>query len=312
MGSLIFLVLAAGVLPLQGAILFDECDNVREAASFWYHEADRSDTQLLAFNENQDLPIDSVSVQTVNRWDDVDHLKEIRLDNGRVDSHMLYFLKAESKERLTLVAEVEFDAPILGFVADGFLFARTNPLFAPEPTHRQTPDGPNVWSLEEAQSWTALDRVTQLSPTRIRIEFTNHSKIDPLRVFTLRSGTVLPELCGAEREGKLPVIDMNEVEPRHLPGHDTVVGINSWWGATGGFSSHVAFYYSKEYVITGVHEDQEMFYILEGTGWARLGDEEIRLKPGICFLVKPGQVHGIKADADCPGVKAFFVHGAVE
>jgi hypothetical protein len=185
--------LAAMALAVQAEVRFEKCDNVREAKNFWYNPAEGSDTQLMVFNEKQDVPLDSLRVQTLNRWDDVENLTGIRLEDGRVDSHMLYFLKAESKERLTLIAEVEFDAPILGFVADGFLFADTNPQFAPSATHQKIPEAPNKWSLEEAQSWTALDKVTLLSPTRIRIEFTNHSKIDPLRVFTLRSGRVIAE-----------------------------------------------------------------------------------------------------------------------
>jgi hypothetical protein len=185
--------LAATALSAQAEVLFEKCTNVREAKNFWYSPAEGSDTELMVFDEKQDVPADSVRVQTLNHWDDVENLTEIRLENGRVDSHMLYFLKAQSKERLTLTAEVEFDAPILGFVADGFLFADTNPQFAPGATHQQTPKKPNVWSLEEQQSWTALDKVTLLSPTRIRIELTNHSKIDPLRVFTLHGGTIVTE-----------------------------------------------------------------------------------------------------------------------
>lgn len=185
-------VLFAGVvLSVQAEVLVEKCDNVREAKNFWYNAAEGSDTQLMAFNEKQNVAMDLLRVQTLNRWDDVKNLTEIRLQDGRVDSHMLYFLKAEpSKERLTLLAEVEFNAPILGFVADGFLFANTNPQFAPDATHQKIPAEPNKWSLEEAQSWTALDKVTLLSPTRIRIEFTNQNMIDPLRVFTLRSGKV--------------------------------------------------------------------------------------------------------------------------
>lgn len=192
-----WVVMIGWVLSAQADVLFEKCDHVREAKNFWYNPAEGSDTQLMVFNEQQNVPLDSIRVQTLNRWDDVDNLTEIRLQDGRVDSHMLYFLKAEkSKERLTLIAEVEFDAPILGFVADGFLFADTNPQFAPDATHQKIPATPNKWSLEEEQSWTALDKVTLLTPTRIRIEFTNQNMIDPLRVFTLRSGSVVATPTG--------------------------------------------------------------------------------------------------------------------
>jgi hypothetical protein len=62
-----------------------------------------------------------------------------------------------------------------------------------------------LWSLEEKASWTPLDRVTLLSETRLRVEFTNHSATDPLRVLTLRSGTAnRPYLVTPDKEPESP------------------------------------------------------------------------------------------------------------
>jgi lysophospholipase L1-like esterase len=100
---------------------------------------------------------------------------------------MVYFDKAtKGKGRVTLSAEIEFEQPIVGFVADDRLFAISNPFFAPNPTHKEAPAKAR-WSLEEKQSWTPLDAVTLLSPTRIRLNWTNESATDPLRVFTSAS-----------------------------------------------------------------------------------------------------------------------------
>lgn len=183
------LVGATALTPAEGAVRFELCRNLTIAPNFWYAPIKSSDTGLLAFDERQGVTVPGgiLRVQTINRWDDVTHLEERAVGTAPIDSHMIYFDKAtKGRGRVTLVAEVEFDAPIVGFVADDRLFAVTNPLFAPAPTHKEAP-GKAPWSLEEKQSWTPLDTVTLLSPTRIRLEWTNESATDPLRVFTSRS-----------------------------------------------------------------------------------------------------------------------------
>jgi quercetin dioxygenase-like cupin family protein len=50
---------------------------------------------------------------------------------------------------------------------------------------------------------------------------------------------------------------------------------------------------------------------MEGTGSAMVGGEEIQLKPGVCFLVKPGQDHGLKKDKSSEYLKVMFIHSAV-
>jgi hypothetical protein len=191
-GWLIFLLFFTAAGPGCAEILFDRCENILRARNFWYDELDRSDTRMLAFNEKQGVPFETgvLMVQPLNRWDEVENLIEVRLRGASVDSHMIFFQKDKSPDRLKVVAEVEFDGPVIGFLADGLLFGRTNPYFAPDPTHKKPPEKKNVWSLEEEARWTPLDRVTILSPNRIRMEFTNHSATDPLRVLTLKKGSV--------------------------------------------------------------------------------------------------------------------------
>ena len=188
--SLFFALAGLASIPsASGAIRFDLCRNVSPAPNFWYQLIKSSDTGLLAFDERQrvTVPDGILRVQGLNRWDDIEHLESRAVGAALIDSHMIYFDKAtKGKGRVTIVAEVEFDHPIVGFVADDRLFAETNPLFAPNPTHKEAPAKAR-WSLEEKQSWTPLDAVTVLSPTRIRLEWTNESATDPLRVFTSRS-----------------------------------------------------------------------------------------------------------------------------
>ena len=170
------------------AIVFEKSRNVGRAANFWYHPIESSDSRILAFDERQGVVVPSgrLEVQRLNRWDDIAGLDPVATGGAPVDSHMVYFDKAtKGAGRVTVSAELEFDAPIVGFVADDRLFAVTNPLFAPAPTHKEAPAAAR-WSLEEKQSWTPLDLVTVLSPTRIRVVWTNESATDALRVFTAR------------------------------------------------------------------------------------------------------------------------------
>jgi hypothetical protein len=188
-----YLKLIAFLLLFQthamGKILPRKCKNVEIVPNFWYNPMKVSDNKLLAFNEKQEVHFASgeLDFQRVNKWDDLDCLVSVSFENAILDSHMLYFQKSETKNRIKLIAEVEFDHPIVGFIGDGYLFAETNRYFAPNPTHTRAAEKPNVWSLEEESSWTPLDKVILLSPTRIRIEFTNQSATDPLRVITLRT-----------------------------------------------------------------------------------------------------------------------------
>lgn len=70
-------------------------------------------------------------------------------------------------------------------------------------------------------------------------------------------------------------------------------------------------YTQEEYKQGNTHEDQEGFYVLEGAGKALVGDNEIMLHPGVCFIVPPGFYHSIKKNAGCKYVKLFFFHAAI-
>lgn len=168
-------------------IAFNKCINVEHAPSFWYNPMQMSDTKILAFNEAELKHVSGeFKFQRINKWDDFDHLISIPFENVNLSSHMLYFQKMETENRVKVIAEVEFKNPIVGFVADGYLFDKDKQaLFAPNPTHTKPADKVNVWSLEEESSWSPLDKVIMLSATRIRIEFTNQSATDALRVITI-------------------------------------------------------------------------------------------------------------------------------
>ncbi len=108
----------------------------------------------------------------------------------------------------------------------------------------------------------------------------------------------------------LPVTYIDENQPKYKEGHHIHNLLNQWWGTTNGFNSLVGVYTSKDFVITATHTDQQMFYVIEGKGWALVGEKIFPIFPGACWFVPPNKKHGIKCAANCKEVKAFVVHGA--
>ena len=82
-------------------------------------------------------------------------------------------------------------------------------------------------------------------------------------------------------------------------------------GTLNGCTCGILEYTQTEYNQGGIHEDQEVFYVLEGCGEALVGEETFPLQPGCCFHVPPGNYHAIKRNYDCPAIKLFFFHAAV-
>lgn len=83
-------------------------------------------------------------------------------------------------------------------------------------------------------------------------------------------------------------------------------------GCVNGCYTGISYYTSTEYSPNpGVHEDQEGFYAIEGTGWAKIGDEEFRIEPDISFIAPAGVPHTLKRDPDSVPIKVFWFHSAI-
>ena len=83
--------------------------------------------------------------------------------------------------------------------------------------------------------------------------------------------------------------------------------------STAGCRCGVSVYTREEYDLThaGAHDDQEGFFVLEGRGRAMVGDDEIVLEPGVCFVVPAGVKHCMKCEQDSGFCKVFWFHAAV-
>ena len=51
--------------------------------------------------------------------------------------------------------------------------------------------------------------------------------------------------------------------------------------------------------------------VLEGTGWARVGEEEIPLEPETSFIVPAGVGHAVKKNPDSKPIKIFWFHAGI-
>jgi gentisate 1,2-dioxygenase len=106
-------------------------------------------------------------------------------------------------------------------------------------------------------------------------------------------------------------VNQADISPVKYDEYDYIPLLGSENGCLAGCRTGLLAYSQMEYKQGGVHEDQEGFYVLEGTGHALVGESEFPLSPGSCFIVPPGLYHSIKRDAACDSIKLFFFHAAV-
>ena len=109
----------------------------------------------------------------------------------------------------------------------------------------------------------------------------------------------------------IPYIDANEALAK-----TTTIGchlLSEKDGCVNGCKCGISRYTTTEYAPDGgpAHDDQEGFYVLEGTGMALIDGQEYEMKPGICFVVPAGVKHTMKKTGDCDCCKVFWYHAAV-
>lgn len=106
-------------------------------------------------------------------------------------------------------------------------------------------------------------------------------------------------------------VSKNNVKGTQKEGHISYPMLDANNGCKAGFCSGITFYTCTEYSPPGRHDDQEGFIVIEGKGWAKVDNEEFRLKPDVCFIAPAGIAHSIKRDPDSKYVKVCWFHGAI-
>lgn len=98
------------------------------------------------------------------------------------------------------------------------------------------------------------------------------------------------------------------VEVNSGDGHGSWALLNEENGCTGGCCTGISYYSSVEYTAPAVHDDQEGFYVIQGLGWAKIGEEEFSISPEMSIIVPAGNEHQIKSDNEKNPVYLFWFH----
>lgn len=83
-------------------------------------------------------------------------------------------------------------------------------------------------------------------------------------------------------------------------------------GCVAGCSAGISVFTETEFPLPAAHDDQEGFLVLEGSGFARVGETEFPIEPEVSFIVPAGTPHCIKKDLACAQLKVFWFHSAVK
>jgi mannose-6-phosphate isomerase-like protein (cupin superfamily) len=110
---------------------------------------------------------------------------------------------------------------------------------------------------------------------------------------------------------KIKVINEKEIYYSQNDTHKGGELIGVLNGAKNGFSLGISEYFAEEFGNFGIHDDQEGFYVLEGSGSVLVGNEEFSIKKGDSFLVPANTKHMLKKDKNSETLKVLWSHGAI-
>lgn len=106
------------------------------------------------------------------------------------------------------------------------------------------------------------------------------------------------------------VQDAVETESGH--GHSSRLLLGEAQGCKNGCCAGISYYRSVEYTPPAVHDEQEGFLVLSGSGWACVGEEEFEIGPGVAFLAPAGTVHRLKNSREGSALEVFWFHAKEE
>lgn len=105
--------------------------------------------------------------------------------------------------------------------------------------------------------------------------------------------------------------NLNECVMRQAAGHRGGAMLDEQNGCTNGCQMGGSVYTATDYPPAAVHDYQEGFLVVSGTGTAQIGDSEFQLFPGVAFIVPAGVSHTMKKDDGVEdGVRLFWFHAA--
>lgn len=83
-------------------------------------------------------------------------------------------------------------------------------------------------------------------------------------------------------------------------------------GCVAGCRTGISIHSSTDWSVNEIHDDQEGFLVLEGTGWAKVGDSEFPIEPEVAIMVPAGKVHCLKRHPESKPLKVFWFHASIK
>ena len=106
-------------------------------------------------------------------------------------------------------------------------------------------------------------------------------------------------------------ISMENAVIEQCPGHISYELLTEKNGCVNGCCCGISRYTTTEYAKPGCHADQEGFFVLSGSGSAKVGDCETEIYPGLSFVAPAGVPHAIRSNDEAVPVEVFWFHAAI-
>lgn len=103
-------------------------------------------------------------------------------------------------------------------------------------------------------------------------------------------------------------VDANRIPMKWKDGNGSKVLLEAKHGCVHDCMTGVSYNYLTEYPQPQAHEFQEGFYVISGRGYARVGEQEFPVYPGISFLAPAHVNHAVKTDNPDEPVVVFWFH----
>lgn len=111
-----------------------------------------------------------------------------------------------------------------------------------------------------------------------------------------------------EMEKNMYVAKFNESNLKMSTGHRACQILSEEISGMAGVSTGMSIYFTETYSTPGIHEDHEGFFVVEGDGWVKMGEDEFSVSSGTSFLVPAGTAHAICKKTGGVDVKIFWFH----
>lgn len=91
-------------------------------------------------------------------------------------------------------------------------------------------------------------------------------------------------------------------------GHCSYPLLREEHGCTKGCCTGISHYASLSYTPPAIHEDQEGFYVISGSGAARIAGEEFLIAPDMSLIAPAGAEHQFRSDSEQIPLVLFWFH----